>query len=104
MSKQFKQIKNHCNRYAKYVSNISNNIENTTYCKSYFINNDFYDINYIQNCTDDIILHNFSKVRFECIHKNKDNISSGIFISVIMWLFISILCLMNSPESKYKKY
>jgi hypothetical protein len=100
MSKQFKQIKNNCNKYAINVSNIYNNIENTTYCKSYFNNNTFYDIKYIKNCTNDIVLNNFIKVRYECIKMNNDSLSSGIIISLLMWIIIP-LCFQK--ERKYER-
>lgn len=96
MSKQFKQIKNNCNKYVTNVSNIYNNIENTTY----FNNNIFYDMLYIKNCTNDIVLNNFIKVRYECIKMNNDILSSGIIISLLMWIIIPLCC---QKEREYER-
>ena len=98
MRKQVNHIKNHCNRYAKMISNISNNIENTTYCKNYFMTNVFYNVDCIKNCTSDTILYNFNKTRYECINTNMNELSTGVSIAFVIMFIMSICCLMSSEK------
>ena len=98
MRKQVNHIKNNCNRYAKTISNISNNVENTTYCKNYFMTNVFYNIDCIKNCTNDTILYNFSKTRYECINTNINKLSTSISITFVIMFIMSICCLMSSAK------
>jgi hypothetical protein len=79
----------------RYLKNVNKAIYNACNKEAYIITNntDVYNCIHVNNSNKCENLENFTeynKVRFVCIDRNNSEIGSGILISIIIWLIISL--------------